>query len=130
MRLANENVRVPLPLDNMKIAIAGGHDDYKENVKLLQKIFGGEFIYWGKEEKEMKNLSGAILSGGVNIVIYVTGFAPHSIGNIIKPAIEKYNETRKNKVKLIMLPTSVRNISGVIAYLKRTLETEIVLETR
>ena len=125
-RLTSNNVRISLPLDGRKIAIAGNvgkeQEDYKEMVKELEKSFGGEFKYWGKEAGDMRRLSSAISSGSIDIVTIATAFSRHLVSEIIAPAIERYNESQPNKVKLITVPSGTRGISGFMQHLKSEIE--------
>lgn len=116
-KLSSDNVRVPLPFDNNKCAIAGGHDNIEKNLSILKNSLGGEWTFYGNDISKIKNLANSIKTGGVNVVIYITGFGGHQIDGILIPAMKD-----KKNVKFFMLPKRITNIAGIVPEVKKRLE--------
>lgn len=121
-KLSSSNIRVPLPFDNMNVVIVGGHTDLKQRVKEFQSSLGGEFAFYAPDEKA--RLIKSIKFGGVDVVIYVSGYIGHLVWDTLIPAIDLYNNRGLKKIQKILLPEAIKNYSGIIAELKRQLEAE------
>lgn len=119
-RLSSENVRIPLPLDNKRCAIAGGGPDIETNLNTFKETFGGEWTFCGTDTKKIQRLKHSIKNGGFDVVIYITGKAPHEIDRIIRPAVDEYK--KDNTLNFIMLETQFKNISGILAEVKNRLD--------
>lgn len=123
-KLSSENIRLLLPLDGKRCAIAGGHLDIGKNLDTLKERLGGDFIYYGTNVTDIKRMVNSIRSGGVDMVIYITGYSGHDVGFTFLDELTEYNKRQLNKVELIQLPTTVKNISGIINELKTRMAKE------
>lgn len=121
-KLSSQNVRFSLPLDGKRCAIAGGHLDIGKNLETLKERLGGDFTYYGINTTDIRRMVNSIKSGGVDVVIYITGYSGHDVGFTFLGELNEYNKKQHNKVELIQLPTTVKNISGIINELKIRME--------
>jgi hypothetical protein len=112
------------PLSGERVAIMGGNPGFEDKYK---RIIGEEFgatceWYSAKNTGMLRNLASSVKSGGINIVIYITGWGPHAPKDIVVPEIEKVNkEAGCEKIKLLMLERSQVNPNQVAEALRKAL---------
>lgn len=122
-------IQRPLKLwDGQRVAVMGGRPDrelaYKEK---LERAFGGQYEWFdSNEDKSLKRLSSSIQSGGVNIVIYITGWGSHKANDIVVPVVEqanKYSDSAQ-RVKLIRIPKERTGAGEVVDFIEQQVRKE------
>lgn len=100
-----EFAKMPKVWDGKRISIMGGKPERENSYKQkLENAFGGSYKwYHPSKENELHSLANSIKSGGVDILIYITGWGSHSPKNIVMPVIE--SQSNYKKISHYVVPT-------------------------
>lgn len=119
-------IQRPLKLwDGKRIAVMGGKPDreiaYKEK---LEKAFGGQYEwYHPNQDRSLKRLASSVRSGGVDIVIYITGWGSHMPNDMVVPTIEEINKysAGSHLINLIRVPREKTGAGEVVQFIQEHL---------